>query len=87
MSEIIKFIEGAEKALLAVRKVDRETNSNFPDMAVFLDSSSKKFLIDHKEEIKKLFDIRIQREFVSFIVTHIWQEKEGEKKGGHRFNR
>jgi hypothetical protein len=83
MSEILKFINNVDKILIVIKKLDRDTNSNYADMEVFLDSSSKKFLNDYKTEIQKLFDMRIQRELVSFISFHVW--KKG-KNGHNRSN-
>jgi hypothetical protein len=83
--ESIKFIKDLEKAVNSIKQVERETNSNYSDMEVFLKPDIKKFLIDNKSDLRKLFELRISKDLISFISFYVWKEKDN--NGKSRFDR
>lgn len=58
------------------RQTQRETVGTDEDIAYFFDNKLKKWLIEHKAEVKELSKLNCERPFMSFITHYIFTEEK-----------
>ena len=72
--DAVEFLKRMTECLNEFRKTQGDTADDI-DLAHFFDPKLKKFLLDNKKLVNKLFELRSTLQFQKFVAGYIWKGK------------